>query len=174
MYNKLFGKILDSSIWLEDHATIRVWITLLASMDEDGFCQFAAPGNLARRAAVTLEEVDSAVAKLEGPDPDSNDPDNEGRRIERVQGGWIVLNAVKYREMVTRQVIKEGNRLRMQNFRAETKAKKEGRLVAEPSVKATRRRRSGPNPTLGINTDSTSTQMTDEEAAELRRKLATK
>jgi hypothetical protein len=128
MYNKLFGKILDSSIWLEDHATIRVWITLLASMDEDGFCQYAALGNLANRASVTLEEAQHAVGTLEGPDPDSNDPDNEGRRIERVQGGWVVLNAVKYREMVTRQVIKEGNRLRMQKFRASKKSVSNGEV----------------------------------------------
>ena len=30
MYNKLFTKILDSTIWLEDDATRLVWITFLA------------------------------------------------------------------------------------------------------------------------------------------------
>ena len=41
MYNKLFTKILDSSIWLESDGTRIVWMTLLAAMDQDGFAQFA-------------------------------------------------------------------------------------------------------------------------------------
>jgi hypothetical protein len=100
MYNKLFTKILDSSLWLEDHATVRVWITLLASMDQDGMCCFASVLNLARRANVSTEEATHAVKVLESPDPHSSDPDNEGRRIERVPGGWIVLNSRKYRAIV--------------------------------------------------------------------------
>jgi hypothetical protein len=56
MYNKLFTKILDSSIWLEPQATRLVWITLLAAMDEDGFCPFASGLNLARRAKMTPNE----------------------------------------------------------------------------------------------------------------------
>jgi hypothetical protein len=69
MYNKLFTKILDSSMWLEDHATVRVWITLLASMDEDGMTQYATVMNLAKRANVTTEEAAAAVKTLEAPDP---------------------------------------------------------------------------------------------------------
>lgn len=117
MYNKLFTKILDSSIWLEDHATVRVWVTLLASMDETGMCQYASGLNLARRANVTTEEAAAAVKVLEAPDPHSSDPDHEGRRIERTRGGWIVLNAPKYRALVTR---KESMRLaaeRQQRYR---------------------------------------------------------
>jgi hypothetical protein len=41
MYNRLFTKILDSSIWLEADTTRIVWITMLASMDEDGFAPFS-------------------------------------------------------------------------------------------------------------------------------------
>src|ERR1700761_6760519 len=98
MYNKLFTKILDSSIWLEDHATVRVWVTLIAAMDEDGFCPFASPRNLAQRACVSMPEVEKAIKCFESPDEYSSDPDNEGRRLERVPGGWIVLNAGKFRE----------------------------------------------------------------------------
>lgn len=91
-------------------------------MDESGFCQFAAIGNLAHRAVVSLENAEKAVAILEGPDTNSSDPDNEGRRIERVPGGWIVLNAPKYREIVTRAVAQEKTRLRVSNFRARKKS----------------------------------------------------
>ena len=97
MYVKLFAQILDSLIRLESGDTRIVWITLLAAMDADGFARFAAVENLARRANVALEAAEIAVQTLEAPDPRSSDPDNEGRRIERVPGGWLILNAVKYR-----------------------------------------------------------------------------
>jgi hypothetical protein len=117
MYNKLFTSILDSSIWLEDSDTVRVWITLLASMDETGFCKFGSPKNLAIRANVPLPETVRAIGILESPDEISPGQDFDGRRVERVVGGWIVLNAGKYREMVTRRIAKEQNRIRVERFR---------------------------------------------------------
>lgn len=118
MYNKLFTKILDSSVWLESNTTRLIWFTFLAAMDEDGFCQFASLANLAHRARVELADAKVAVECLEGPDENSSDPDNEGRRIERVSGGWIVLNAGKYRALVTREAIKEKTRERVARHRA--------------------------------------------------------
>lgn len=117
MYNKLFAKILDSSIWLEPTPTRIVWITLLAAMDQDGFCAFAAPANLAHRALVPLPEALAAIASLESPDANSGDPDNEGCRIERVPGGWIVRNAVKYREIVSEAESRRLHRERQKRYR---------------------------------------------------------
>jgi hypothetical protein len=121
MYNKLFTKILDSSIWLEDHATVRVWVTLMATMDQDGMCQFASVVNLARRANVSTEEATDAVKVLEAPDVHSADPDNEGRRIERVPGGWIVLNSKKYRALVSANESRMRAAERAQRFRDKKK-----------------------------------------------------
>lgn len=118
MYNKIFTKILDSSIWLETDATRIVWMTFLAAMDEDGFAQFASVANLAHRARVELSECEKAVSTLESPDANSSDPDNGGRRIERVPGGWVVLNAPKYRELVTRAISRERTRLRVAKHRS--------------------------------------------------------
>jgi len=101
MYNKLFTKILDSSIWLESPATKVVWFTFLAAMNQDGMAYFASVVNLANRAGVSVDEATLAVKIFESPDVYSSDRDNEGRRIERVPGGWIVLNAPKYRAIVT-------------------------------------------------------------------------
>jgi hypothetical protein len=117
MYNKIFTKILDSSIWLEPDATRIVWLTCIAAMDEDGFCQFASIANLAHRANVSLEAAQRAVQTLEQPDENSSDPEHEGRRIERVPGGWVVLNAAKYRELVTRTVSQERTRQRVERYR---------------------------------------------------------
>lgn len=121
MYNKIFTKILDSSIWLEPDATRIVWLTCIAAMDEDGFCQFASVANLAHRANVSLESATRAVETLEQPDANSSDPEFEGRRIERVPGGWMVLNAEKYRDIVTRAVSRERTRARVSRYRSRQK-----------------------------------------------------
>lgn len=117
MYNKLFTKILDSSIWMESLETRIVWMTFIAAMDEDGFVQFASVGNVAHRARVGIEAASAAIKTLEAPDPNSSDPENDGRRLERVPGGWMVLNSQKYRQLVTRVVIQEQTKNRVRRFR---------------------------------------------------------
>jgi len=121
MYNKIFTKILDSSIWLEPTPTRIVWITLIAAMDETGYAHFSALQNLASRARVTMDEVEKAVDILSTPDENSSDPENEGRRIERVPGGFVILNAEKHRGIVTRTIQKEKTRLRVAKHRAKKK-----------------------------------------------------
>jgi hypothetical protein len=121
VYNKLFTKILDSSIWLESNPTRIVWITIIAAMDETGFVAMAATENLARRANVTLEEAIEAVKTLESADKRQPDQEFDGRRIERVEGGWMVLNSEKYRSMVTRSEALHLNRVRVARFRAKAK-----------------------------------------------------
>jgi len=121
MYNKLFTKILDSSIWLEDSPTRIVWLTFIAVMDEKGFAPFAAVGNVANRARVTLDEAKAAIAVLEAPDAESSDPENEGRRLERVPGGWMVLNAEKHRNLITRAVRQAQTAERVRRYRERLK-----------------------------------------------------
>ncbi len=159
MYNKLFTKILDSSIWLEDDATRLIWLTFLAAMDEDGFAQFASIPNLAHRARVSLDACTAAVALLEGPDAHSADPDNEGRRIERVPGGWMILNANKYRAMVTRLVIQEQTRARVARHR-ETKR---GVTLGNGDVTASN------DPVTPSHTDSDSPSNTDSKPKKKRK-----
>lgn len=118
VYNKIFTKILDSSIWLEPVETRVVWITLIAAMNEDGYAHFSSIENLSNRALVNLSATKRAIKCLEGPDAQSADPANEGRRIERVPGGWIVLNAEKYRGIVTREHAKNLTRERVRKFRS--------------------------------------------------------
>lgn len=94
-----------------------VWLTLLAAKDKEGFARFASIENLARRAVVTEEEADRAVMILEAPDMRSSNPDHEGRRIERVPGGWMVLNAKLYDDMVRREDERKATRERVRRHR---------------------------------------------------------
>lgn len=118
MYNKLFSKIVDSSIWLAPDPVRLVWITFLAVMDEDGMVQLPTVANVAHRARIDMVAAEEAVRVLEAPEPSTATEDDDGRRIEKVPGGWIVLNAKKYRDMATREIQRESNRLRVARHRA--------------------------------------------------------
>jgi hypothetical protein len=134
MYNKLFSRILDSSIWLESQSTRIVWLTLLAAMDQDGMARFASGVNLAHRARVTIEEAAAAVKVLEAPDPHSSDPDNQGRRIERTPGGWLVLNAGKHRAIVTAFESRRLQADRSQRYRDKRKKKRDANMTKRDEV----------------------------------------
>jgi len=121
MYNKLFAKILDSSIWLESVHTRIVWLTMIAAMDKDGFVQFASVENLSYRARVSVAEAKKAVQILESEDDKSSDPDNGGRRIEKVPGGWMILNSEKHRGLVTSAISREQIRVRVARHRENKK-----------------------------------------------------
>ena len=115
-FTKLVSDILTSSIWQCDNATRIVWIALLALKDKDGFVSASLPG-LAHAARVTRAECETAIATFEAPDPDSRTPDNDGRRIEKVPGGWLVLNHFLYRERLSDDPETAQARERMRRFR---------------------------------------------------------
>jgi len=125
-YTKLFNNILTSTIWGEDVQTRLVWITMLAMADKNGEVQATIPG-LARMAVVDLDACRAAVAKFLQPDPDSRTQDDEGRRIEEIEGGWVLLNYAKYREMAS-----EADRKEKAAIRAKRAYDKRTRNAATP------------------------------------------
>ena len=90
-YAKLWASILDSSVWSEPEGHRIVWITMLAMKDKDGFVGASVDG-LARRANIDEERVQAALDAFLAPDPRSRNRNNEGRRIQVVPRGWLVLN----------------------------------------------------------------------------------
>lgn len=118
-YTKLFSSILDSSIWTESKETRLVWITMLAMADREGRVDAAVPG-LADRAKVSLPECIAALKLLSEPDQWSRSSENEGRRIQAVDGGWIILNHGKYRAKLSL----EERRAYLAKKQAEYRAKK--------------------------------------------------
>ena len=101
-YTKLFNSIITSTIWMEDDRTRIVWITMLACADKNGEVQASIPG-LARIAGVPIDDCRAAISKFLSPDLDSRTKDDQGRRIEEMQGGWSLLNFRKYREMASKE-----------------------------------------------------------------------
>ena len=115
-FTKLASKIIHSSIWNEPHSTRIVWVTMLAMCDEDGIV-LASVGGLAKASRVSDEEARIALTCFQLPDPDSSDPDHQGRRIEQIRGGWRLLNYRKYRADKRVERTNLQSAIRMQKYR---------------------------------------------------------
>jgi hypothetical protein len=115
-YTKLFNSIITSTIWTEDDKTRLVWITMLAMCDQNGEVQASVPG-IARLSGVSVEDAEMAINKLLSPDKHSRTPDNEGRRIAPIEGGWELLNHAKYRRMASLADTKEATAKRVKRHR---------------------------------------------------------
>jgi hypothetical protein len=119
-FTKLDSGIVDSSIWSEPLYVRVLWITILAKSDENGFVSCSKSG-LQRSANISIEEFEKALTILESPDLDSRTPDNDGRRISRIEGGWIITNYLNYRlpEISKKENRREYMREYMKNKRKE-------------------------------------------------------
>jgi hypothetical protein len=109
-FTKLVPEIVQSSIWNESAEVRCVWIAMLAIKDKDGNIRGNA-ATIARIANVGIESAREALDKFQQPDPDSNTPDKDGRRIEAVPGGWHVVNHAVYRGKDYREAEAERKRL---------------------------------------------------------------
>jgi len=100
-YTKLFSSIIHSTIWREaDHIRL-IWVTMMAMADRYGIVGASVPG-LADAARVSIQECEDALAKLMSPDKYSRSKDFDGRRIEEVDGGWVLLNHGKYKDLMSK------------------------------------------------------------------------
>lgn len=97
---KVYGSILKSTVWQTPASTRVVWITMLVEASRDGVVEGSIPG-LAHIAGVTIEECEAALATFLAPDKYSRTKTDDGRRIQEIDGGWLVLNHAKYRERQT-------------------------------------------------------------------------
>lgn len=115
-YVPIFRSIVTSTIWGEPPATRCVWFAMLFLADRDGLVEGSVPG-LARQAVVTTEECQKALECFLSPDPNSRTEEFDGRRIEKVPGGWQILNFKAYRAKLADMREAEANRLRVERCR---------------------------------------------------------
>jgi hypothetical protein len=162
---KLYSSILTSSIWCEDDKTRILWITILLCTDKDGFCQAAVPG-LAAMARLTVEDTAAALAKLEGPDTYSRTQDHEGRRIEKVDGGWIVLTHGKYRD---RDRIERRREYQAELMR-ERRSKEAGQVLTGANIVLTGANKmlTGANPSVSVYASSSASDSGYQKKAQSR------
>lgn len=119
---KLDCGMLDSTLWVDRDAR-ELFITALLmalpyelriaepqievrSLQETGFeappgwygFVAAAGSGIIRRAGMEMETGLNALERLGAPDSESRTPDFEGRRLIRIDGGYLALNFDKYRQ----------------------------------------------------------------------------
>lgn len=95
-FTKLASSIVTSSVWVQDDHVLRVWIAMLATSDANGVVEASIPG-FANLCRISIEQMEDAIAKLSDVDTYSRSPDFDGRRIEKIEGGWLIINYAKYR-----------------------------------------------------------------------------
>lgn len=119
-YTKLFGSLIGSTIWREpDHVRL-VWITMLALKNKFHVVEASVPG-LADFARVSMPNCLEALELLKKPDSYSRSREHDGRRIEEVDGGWLILNGDKYRDKMNQDERRESNRVYQQRHRDKKK-----------------------------------------------------
>lgn len=119
---KLDCGILDSTLWIDREARELFITALLMALPHEisketptlnvrdnepgaiavppgwyGFITAAGPG-IVRRAGLEREAGMNALERLCEPDDESRTPDFDGRRMVRVDGGYLILNYNKYRQ----------------------------------------------------------------------------
>jgi hypothetical protein len=100
-YTPLFSKIVDSSLWAEPDYVVKVFLTMLAKKDRDNVVRGNAY-NIAQWAKKTEKEALEALKILSSPDKRRLEPQpHEGRRVERVEEGWLILNGKYYQEQMS-------------------------------------------------------------------------
>ncbi len=126
-WTPLFSKIVDSSVWSESDNVVKVFLTMLALKDADQIVRYNAFA-IAQRAHKTEAEVLEALAVLSAPDKKRIEPQPyEGRRIERTEDGWILLNGQYYEDLM-RTINRRAYKAAKQR---EYRAKRKGPLAGE-------------------------------------------
>lgn len=95
-FAKLDSGIVDSTLWMQPHDVLRVWIAVLAKADASGYVRASVP-SMAHLCMVPIERLEQVLSILTSPDPYSRTPGDDGRRLRAVEGGWQIVNYLTYR-----------------------------------------------------------------------------
>jgi len=93
---KLDCGIVDSTIFCEPNDVFKAWITLLAKAGPDGIARITAPA-LGLLCRVSPDRAEEILEQFSQPEKHSRTQADQGMRIRRVDGGYMVINYEKYR-----------------------------------------------------------------------------
>jgi len=120
VYAKLFSSIYQGTLRGRSDSLL-VFTNLLAHADQFGHVDIH-PRAIAEEVGLRLDAVQAALDELEAPDSESRSPDEDGRRIVRLDGhrawGWRIVNYTKYRSIRNEEDRREQNRRAQARWRA--------------------------------------------------------
>ena len=120
MYVKMFKSIFDGSLYGQFEPTV-VFMAMLVIAEREGIVDMT-PEAIAARCGYPLKIVLAGITELEKPDPKSRTPDEEGRRIVRLEEtrdwGWRITNYEKYEKIRSAEERREYFRFKKREQRA--------------------------------------------------------
>jgi hypothetical protein len=137
VYGKIFASMFDGSLYGNWKAIV-TFQQMIILCDADGVLDMT-PHALAARTSIPLDVLREGLEVLEAPDQYSRSPEQDGRRIERLDGhrpwGWRIVNYRRYRMMVDAETVREQNRARQQRHREQLRAvtARDGHVTAPES-----------------------------------------
>lgn len=112
IYAKIFTSLYQGTLRGKAHE-ILVFTNLLAHADKEGYVDIH-PRAISEEVGLPVEQVRAALDALEAPDEESRTPDENGKRIVRMDEhrawGWRVVNHAKYRNLRNEEERREQNR----------------------------------------------------------------
>jgi hypothetical protein len=117
-FTKLDDGLIFSSILREDDAVFKIWMLILSRTGPDGIARISSDF-LVSVTRKSDEEVWRCLTILEAPDRKSRSTNDDGRRIRRVDGGFEVINYLKYRQSAEKESIRAYERDRKREQRAD-------------------------------------------------------
>lgn len=119
MYAKLFASLYQGTLRGNTRCIV-VFTNMLAHADAAGWVDMH-PRAISEEVGLPISEVEAAIQELESPDPDSRSPDENGKRIIRLDEhrswGWRIVNHGKYRAMRNEEDRREQNREAQRRWR---------------------------------------------------------
>jgi hypothetical protein len=113
----------DSSIWEEEDHVFRVFMAMMSLKDADHVVRYDG-WKLAKRIHMgdELVKVEDALRVLSNPDKRRPGQEFDGKRIEKVEGGWLILNGQKFVDQLAEER-KLRRRIYMRNYQREVRRK---------------------------------------------------
>lgn len=115
-FTKLDDGLIFSSILTEDDAVFKVWVLILSRTEQDGIARIS-PSFLGSVCRKDGQEIERCLGVLSSPDHASRSLNDDGRRIERVDGGFRVINYAKYRQRAETEEVRAYERERKRRQR---------------------------------------------------------
>jgi len=123
MYGKLFEMMYDGTL-VEDWRALVTFQQMIILCDADGVIDMT-PQAISRRTGIPIEHIKAGIEVLEQGDPYSRSPDEDGRRIKRLDDhrpwGWYIVNHDKYKNRRDADEVRARNRERKRRQRERDK-----------------------------------------------------
>ena len=138
MYGKIFSSMFSGSLHGHWQAIV-TFQQMIVLADKDGTIEIT-PSALSATTSIPLDIIEAGIAVLEAPDPASRTPDEEGRRIIRINPdrpwGWHITNYAHYRGIRTAEERREYHKNYWHNRKKASQPDSTGTQQIQPIVEA--------------------------------------